>query len=96
MSYRIEVSPAANRELRKLPAEIRDSLIRRLGSLGATPRPADAKKLSSSLKLWRIREENYRLIYQIRDDHLLIIVVRAGHRKEVYRQLSRLLQSTKK
>ena len=96
MAYTVEVSPAAERELRKLPSQVRNTLLRRLASLRDDPRPPDAKKLSSPENLWRIREDNYRVIYRIKDDVLLVVVVRAGHRKEIYRQLSRLMKSVQK
>ncbi len=96
MRYEVVVTPAAGRDLRKLPAQARDALLLRLRSLRDEPRPADAKKLSSSQNLWRIRMDEYRLLYQIRDEALLVLAVRAGHRKDVYRQLFRLVKTTRK
>ena len=96
MRYAVEVAPAASRELRKLPGPVRDALLLRLRALRDDPRPEDAKKLSSPQNLWRIRVDEYRLLYQIRDEALLVLAVRAGHRKDVYRQLSRLIKTTRK
>ena len=56
----------------------------RLASLEANPRPADVKKLKGR-DTWRIRVGNYRVIYEIHDRILKIIVVDLGHRKEIYR-----------
>ncbi len=93
MGYTVDILPGAARELRKLPAKARTALLLRLVSLRADPRPENAKKIEGPGNLWRIREGDYRLIYQIRDTALLVLIVRAGHRREVYRKFSRLLKS---
>lgn len=90
MAYTVEVLPGAARELRKLPAKTRNALLLRLVSFREDPRPHGSKKLEGPGNLWRIREEDYRLVYQIRDTKVLVLVVRTGHRREVYTRLSRL------
>jgi mRNA interferase RelE/StbE len=85
VAYRIELRPAAVRELKALPRRIQTSIKGRIDALADDPRPRGVKKLSDE-DLYRIRVGNYRVIYQIRDKVLLVVVVKVGHRREVYRK----------
>lgn len=84
-SYSIEFSKPALKQLSKLPQKMRQKVADEIGSLADDPRPADCKKLSGEDDLYRIRTGDYRVIYRIQDDVLLVLVIRIGHRKEVYR-----------
>jgi mRNA interferase RelE/StbE len=84
MAYAIEFVPSAKRQLQKLPREIQLKLNQRIGSLASDPRPIGSKKLKGS-ELWRIRFSDYRVIYEVRDKILVVLVVRVAHRREVYR-----------
>jgi mRNA interferase RelE/StbE len=88
--YQVRFAPSANREFRKLPRKVQAVLASRVDSLAADPRPPGAKQLAGPHELWRLREGDYRMIYQIRDEVLFVLVVRVGHRGEVYRRLDRL------
>jgi len=83
--YSVELRPSARRELLKLPQRDRVRLIRAMDSLSHTPRPPGVKKLIGLENLYRIRVGDYRVVYQIQDDRLVVLVVRIGHRKDVYR-----------
>jgi mRNA interferase RelE/StbE len=87
MPYRIEVTPAARRDLKNMPKrELRpiDSAIRRLAG---EPRPQQAEKLKDKREtFWRLRVGNWRIIYQIEDDRLIVLIVRVGNRKDIYRK----------
>jgi mRNA interferase RelE/StbE len=85
--YTIEIRPAANRALRKLPADIAARVWHRLAELENDPRPPDCKKLKGPLDLWRIRVGAYRVVYQIEDWRLVVVVVDVAHRKDIYRGL---------
>ena len=85
MRYRVEVSPVAHRELRKIPEDKRERILRRIRSLAEDPRPAGVQKLAGEVDGYRIRVGDYRVLYRVKDDVLLIVVVRVGHRREVYR-----------
>lgn len=87
MKYRVILTPAAERALRKLPPEVRDRLNRKIESLAAEPRPRGVTKLSGVVERWRVRSGIYRVIYRIEDDVLLVIVVDVGHRREAYRKI---------
>ena len=83
--YTIEIAPAVERAIKKLSAEVKKRIIKALLKLGVEPRPPGVKKLSGEEDLYRIRAGDYRIVYQIRDNELVVLVVRVAHRKEVYR-----------
>jgi len=84
-AYRIEVTPAAARQLRKLD---RQQALRVRGAielLAVDPRPPNSRPLRGRPG-YRVRVGDYRLLYTIQDDVLLVIVVRLGHRLDVYQR----------
>ncbi len=85
MPYLIDFRPSALKAYNILPGLERRRIERAIDALAKQPRPAGAKKLVAELNLWRIRIGSYRVIYQIEDDRLLVLVVKIGHRKDVYR-----------
>ena len=85
MAYAIEFVPSARRELRKLPREVQLKLNQRIDSLSSDPRPRGSKKLKGGDELWRIRVSDYRVVYEVKDKTLVVLVVRVAHRREVYR-----------
>ena len=86
MAYTIEIAPAAQRQLRKLDPNIRRRIARRIDSLAEEPRPDGVVKLTDvSPPLYRVREGDYRIIYAIEDEELVVLVVRIRHRSEAYR-----------
>jgi mRNA interferase RelE/StbE len=85
MGYAVEFAPSAEREFRKLARNVQVRLRPRIDSLADTPRPPGAKKLAGARDLWRIRVGDYRIVYQVRDEILLVLVLGAAHRREVYR-----------
>ncbi len=85
-SYRIEVAPAAARQLRKLDPAARRHVQAAVELLAQEPRPAGAKKLAGGDGEWRVRTGDYRIVSEIRDQVLLVLVLAIGHRREVYRR----------
>ena len=85
MAYSIFVAPPAERQLKAFAPTIQKRLVRRLKSLRDAPRPQSVKKLTGEDDLYRIREGDYRIIYRIRDKKLIVLVVKIGDRKDVYR-----------
>jgi len=83
VSYRIVIKKSAAKEIEALPQKDRLRVIERILLLAEDPRPPGSKKLSRQEK-YRIRQGNYRILYQIVDDELLVIVVKIGHRRDVY------------
>ncbi len=86
MDYRIALKPAARRQLHKLPREAQSRIVARIERLAEDPYPPGVKKLKSKVKLFRIRDGNYRIIYTVRKGELLILIVRIGDRQDVYNQ----------
>ena len=85
MIYSILLAPSAERQRNTLAGPIQKLLIKRLHTLAANPRPQGVKKLASEDDLYRIREGDHRIIYTIRDKELIVLVVKIGARKEIYR-----------
>ncbi len=84
MSYRVILPKSVQKRLDRLPADIASRILDRLHNLESNPRPADVKKLKGRVA-WRVRIGDYRVIYEIHDRDLQIIVITVGHRREVYR-----------
>jgi len=86
MTYAIEYSHAARHQIRRLPPEVRIRLVHLIAKLADDPRPPGTKKLSGPAGLWRVRAGVYRVVYEVRDTVLLVVVVRVAHRAEAYRR----------
>jgi len=86
VSYRVTLAPAAARELRKHDPQVRRRLQAALDLLAVEPRPPAATRLVGGSGEWRVRTGDYRIIYEIKDDELLVLVLQVGHRREVYRR----------
>ena len=84
-AYRIELRPAAVRALRKLDPRVRQRVQGAIALLAQDPRPPGARALQGRSGL-RVRVGDYRIIYTVEDDVLLVVVVRLGHRRDVYEQ----------
>jgi mRNA interferase RelE/StbE len=87
MIYRVEFTKRADRALDRLPAEARLRIVRRAESLASNPRPSGSVKLSGKEDMYRLRFGDYRMIYEIQDKAVLVLVLDVGHRREVYRNL---------
>ena len=83
-SYKLLIKPSAVKELEALPAKDRRRLVGRLQKLSSEPRPPGSEKLSGH-DLYRIRQGNYRVLYSVEDLALIVLVIKIGHRREVYR-----------
>jgi mRNA interferase RelE/StbE len=83
--YRVQIAPRAVRQLGKLPTSVQERIVRRIDRLAADPRPRGSIKLQGEDELYRIRVGVYRVIYQVRDDELVVMILRAGHRRDIYR-----------
>lgn len=85
MAYRVEVLRTAARELNGLAHPLRRRVIRAIRGLSDVPRPQGAVVLSGPDRIWRLRVGDYRILYRVHDDVLLVVVIRVGHRSRVYR-----------
>jgi mRNA interferase RelE/StbE len=85
LAYTVEVAPAARRQIRKLDRELQRRILLALEGLQDDPRSTSAIKLHGSDDLYRLRVGDYRIVYAIQDARLMVLVVKVGHRRDVYR-----------
>ena len=83
-SYRLVIRRSAGKEIEALPPKDRRRVVTKIQGLAANPRPAGCEKLSGEEK-YRLRQGNYRILYEIADRELIVTVVKVGNRREVYR-----------
>jgi mRNA interferase RelE/StbE len=86
VTHRVEFRPAAARELRKLDRSARERISKVISLLADEPRPPAAKMLTGddTPRLWRVRTGDYRVIYSVEEDVLLVLVINVRHRREAY------------
>ena len=84
MSYTVEILRSAQKQLARLERQAQERVVPAIRALSKDPRPVGCRKLTGR-PAWRIRIGDYRVIYEIEEGRLLILVVSVGHRKEVYR-----------
>jgi mRNA interferase RelE/StbE len=84
MNYRVILSRSPRKQMERISGEIENRILDKLSELEMNPRPSGCKKLKNR-DAWRIRVGDYRVIYEIHDKVLQVIVVTVGHRREVYR-----------
>jgi mRNA interferase RelE/StbE len=85
MTYHVAFTPAATRQLRKLDPQARRRIQAAIDLLAVEPRPPAATQLVGGGGEWRVRTGDYRIIYEIEDDRLVVLVVAVGHRRDLYR-----------
>lgn len=83
--YKIFIKKSAVSELEDIPKKDLKQIIRRIQSLAQNPRPHGSQKLSAK-EQYRIRQGNFRIVYSIQDEELIVHIVKIGHRREVYRR----------
>ena len=84
MSYDVRLAPAAVRQLRKLEPAGRRRVQAAIDLLAAEPRPPSARQLVGGAGEWRVRTGDFRIIYEMHDQQLLVLVIKVGHRRDVY------------
>ncbi len=82
--YEVLLSKAARKQLYTLPVFVHNKIIEDISALTSSPRPPGCIKLKGYKNAWRIRVGDYRVIYEIQDQVLLVIVIAIGHRKNIY------------
>ena len=83
-SYSVSIRKSAAKELEALPAKDRRRVVGRIQGLARNPRPPGCQKLSGEEK-YRLRQGDFRILYEIIDDELIVAVVKIGNRRDVYR-----------
>jgi mRNA interferase RelE/StbE len=85
VTYSIDFEPAALRQFKRLNRDVQARLTPKIRTLAENPRPRDAKKLQGYENTYRIRVGDYRVIYEVHDNILLVLVVKVGPRRDIYR-----------
>ena len=83
-SFEVIFKQSVARDLRKIPKKDIVRILKRIDKLRTEPRPPGVEKLSGQEK-YRIRQGVYRILYEIQNDRLIVVVVKIGHRRDVYR-----------
>lgn len=87
MSYRIEVKRSAAKTLKKIPKANRKRIVDKIDSLAESLPNPDTTKMKGNNPFHKVRVGDYRIVYEIQEDVLVILVVKIGHRKDIYRNL---------
>jgi len=83
--YQIELTPAARRDLKSVPARVRKQIDKQILALAENPYPPGSKKLRAVEGLHRVRVGDYRILYIVEAKRLVVVIVTIGHRRDVYR-----------
>lgn len=86
--YQIIFEAPAQRQFRKLARIIQTKILKTLIKLEENPRPAGCKKLQGLEHLYRLRIGDYRVIYRVKDNKLLVLIISLGHRREIYKKVA--------
>jgi len=93
LTHGVEFTRRAERDLRQIADRVvRRRILSRVSKLAAAPRPADAVRLRGPKDVWRVRVDDWRVCYQVRDRVLLVLIVVVGRRGDVYERLTRRLR----
>jgi mRNA interferase RelE/StbE len=85
MTYQIEFSRQADKQLEALDQDLRLQINEVIDAMREEPRPSSCRKLKGTKDLYRLRIRDYRVVYQVQDKKLLVLIVKIKHRREVYR-----------
>lgn len=88
--YAVEFTSAARKQLARLDRSVQLRILKAAALLSKHPRPPAARRLASVSELWRIRIGDYRVIYSIVEERIVVVIARVGHRSSVYRHLDEL------
>ena len=84
VSFKVSVKQSVAKDLRRIPKKEVARILKHIEALAVEPRPPGAEKLSGQQK-YRLRQGVYRIIYEIKDEELVVVVVKVGHRRDVYK-----------
>jgi mRNA interferase RelE/StbE len=88
LSYRIEVKRVAAKALKKIPKADRTRIAEKIDSLAENPPSPEITKMKGNNPFHKVRVGDYRIVYEIQEHVLLILIVKIGHRKDIYRNLT--------
>jgi mRNA interferase RelE/StbE len=86
-SYSVIIKPSATKEIEDIDSrKIREKIVERIYGLALDPRPLGSQKLSGTPERYRIRQGDFRILYEVHDEVLVVYIVKVGNRKDVYRR----------
>lgn len=88
MSYTVELKKSAAKALKKLPKSAQKRIVEKLSSFEKALPPEEETKMKGNNPFHRVRVGDYRIVYEIENDILVILVIKIGHRKDIYKRLS--------
>ena len=83
-SYKIFFKASSEKELRKIPSAFLHQILAKINALAEEPRPAQSRILKGENRFFRLRQGDYRIIYEVNDEERLVRIIKMGHRREVY------------
>ena len=87
MKYKIQLKRSVVKTLKSLPQREVKKIGKKIDSLGQNPVPKDSKKIKGEKDLYRVRVGDYRILYFFQNSSLTVLVIRVGHRKDIYKDL---------
>ncbi len=85
-NYKIEITSTAEKSLKKIPKKDIGKVVEAIQILAISPFPSGCRKLKGEEDVYRVRQGNYRIIYDILDTKLIVLVLKIGHRKDIYKK----------
>ncbi|WP_417335147.1 type II toxin-antitoxin system RelE family toxin [Halobacteriovorax marinus] len=85
-NYRIEITASAEKSLKKVPKKDIQKIVDAIQILAISPFPEGCRKLKGEEDVYRVRQGNYRIIYEVIEKKLVILVLKVGHRKDIYKK----------
>ena len=85
-NYKIEITSTAEKSLKKIPKKDIVKVVEAIQILGISPFPSGCRKLKGEEDVYRVRQGSYRIIYEIIDTKLIVLVLKVGHRKDIYKK----------
>lgn len=85
-NYKIEITASAEKSLKKIPKKDLGKVIEAIQVLAISPFPSGCRKLKGEEDVYRVRQGNYRIIYEVIDKKLIVLVLKIGHRKDIYKK----------
>jgi mRNA interferase RelE/StbE len=86
VAYKVDLSNRAKRDLAALSVDLQTRIVKALRTLEVNPHPSGVEKLKGQDNAYRLRVGDYRILYEVHDQILLVLVVKIGHRRDVYRK----------
>lgn len=85
-NYKIELSESVLKSLKRIPKKEVSKIIEKIQILGINPFPEGCRKLKDLHGVYRVRQGKYRIIYEVHENRLIVIVLKIGHRKDIYKK----------